>query len=60
MDFSNVDMSNFKTRTTDKGLEYQLEYQVAVAFRADEGVLRCFCMSNGKTIGSTTIKFTDL
>jgi hypothetical protein len=61
VDFTNVDMSTFEQRTGANGrLEYKLEYQLGVDFRSDEGVLRCFCMADGKTIGVTTISFTDL
>jgi hypothetical protein len=60
VDFTNVDMSTFKQRTGANGLEYKLDYQLGVDFRSDEGVLRCFCMADGKTIGVTTISFTDL
>ena len=60
VDFTNVDMSRFKQRTGSKGLEYKLDYQLGVDFRSDEGVLRCFCLADGKTIGVTTISFTDL
>lgn len=53
-------MSGFKTRTTEKGIEYRLEYKVGIDFRSDEGILRCFCQANGRTIGVTSISFTDL
>lgn len=60
VDFTNVDMNRFKQRTGTKGLEYKLDYQLGVDFRSDEGFLRCFCLADGKTIGVTTITFTDL
>jgi hypothetical protein len=60
VDFTNVDMSTFEQRTGADGLEYKLDYQLGVDFRSEEGVLRCFCMADGKTIGVTTISFTDL
>ncbi|KAK3897932.1 heat shock protein SSA3 [Staphylotrichum tortipilum] len=60
VDFTNVDMSGFKTRTTEEGLEYRLEYKIGIDFRSDEGVLRCFCQVHGRTIGVTSISFTDL
>jgi len=60
VDFTNVDMSGFKQRTTENGLEYRLEYKIGIDFRSDEGILRCFCQANGRTIGVTSISFTDL
>jgi hypothetical protein len=60
VDFTNVDMSGFEQRTTKIGLEYRLEYKVGIDFRSDEGILRCFCQANGRTIGVTSISFTDL
>ena len=60
VDFTNVDMSGFKQRRLLSGVEYRLEYEVGVDFRSDEGILRCFCLADGKTIGVTTISFTDL
>lgn len=60
VDFTNVDMTRFETRMGTKGLEYRLEFKLGVDFRSDEGVLRCFCQADGKTIGVTTINFTDL
>ncbi|KAK4252159.1 hypothetical protein C7999DRAFT_37133 [Corynascus novoguineensis] len=59
-DFTNVDMSTFQQRTVPGGVEYKLEYEMGIDFRSDEGVLRCFCLADGKTIGVTTISFTDL
>ncbi|KAL2201124.1 hypothetical protein P885DRAFT_25997 [Corynascus similis CBS 632.67] len=59
-DFTNVDMSAFQQRTVPGGVEYKLEYEMGIDFRSDEGVLRCFCLADGKTIGVTTISFTDL
>ncbi|KAL2164318.1 hypothetical protein VTH06DRAFT_3534 [Thermothelomyces fergusii] len=59
--FENVDMSMFRQRTTTWGyVKYELRYDVAVDFRADEGILRCFCLADGETIGVTTISFADL
>jgi hypothetical protein len=60
VDFTNVDMSGFRKRMGENRLEYELAYQIGVDFRSDEGVLRCFCLADGKTIGVTTISFTDL
>lgn len=60
MDFTNVDMSRFKRRVQPTGVEYQLEFQLGVDFRSEEGILRCFCLADGKTIGVTKIDFTDL
>ncbi|KAH6612882.1 hypothetical protein B0J18DRAFT_447382 [Chaetomium sp. MPI-SDFR-AT-0129] len=60
VDFTNVDMSRFRTETTATGMKYGLEYGVCVDFRSDEGLLRCFCQAHGRTIGVTTISFTDL
>ena len=60
MDFADVDMSTFMTRTVSTGIEYRLEYEICVEFRSEEGVLRCFCQAQGRTVGVTTISFTDL
>ncbi|RYO94325.1 hypothetical protein DL766_000602 [Monosporascus sp. MC13-8B] len=59
MDFTGVDMSRFQKRNTSSGIEYNLQYQFKIDFRTDEGVLRYSCVSNGKTIGATTISFTE-
>jgi len=58
VDFTGVDMSSFQTRYTPTGIEYNLQYQIKIGFRFDEGVLKFFCVSNGKPIGATTISFT--
>ncbi|KAL7919154.1 hypothetical protein ACQKWADRAFT_323202 [Trichoderma austrokoningii] len=58
-DFTNVDMSKFQRRTTSSGIEYKLEYEIRVDFRSEEGVLRFSCVSNGRTIGATSISFSD-
>jgi hypothetical protein len=60
VDFTNVDMSSFRRRTMATGIEYRLEYQVGVDFRSDEGVLRCFSLADGRTIGVTRINFKDI
>ncbi|KAL2181474.1 uncharacterized protein P884DRAFT_281709 [Thermothelomyces heterothallicus CBS 202.75] len=60
VDFANVDMSMFRQRTVSGCVEYELKYEIGVDFRADEGILRCFCLADGKTVGVTTISFTDL
>ncbi|KAK3897524.1 hypothetical protein C8A05DRAFT_19735 [Staphylotrichum tortipilum] len=60
VDFTDVDMSTFRKRMTLTGVEYELRFEVGVEFRSDEGVLRCFCQSQGKTIGTTSISFTDV
>ncbi len=60
VDFTNVDMSRFRKKTLTMGTEFRLEYEICIDFRSDEGVLRCFCRAHGRTIGVTTISFTDL
>jgi molecular chaperone DnaK (HSP70) len=60
VDFTNVDMSTFRQKRELTGTQYRLEFEVGVDFRSDEGVLRCFCLADGKTVGVTTINFTDL
>ncbi|KAK4152182.1 heat shock protein SSA3 [Chaetomidium leptoderma] len=60
VDFTNVDMSRFQRKIVGAELVYKLEYDVGVDFRSDEGVLRCFALADGKTIGVSTINFTDL
>jgi len=59
MNFTGVDMSRFQSRNTSSGIEYNLQYQFKIDFRTDEGVLKYSCVSNGRTIGTTTINFTD-
>ena len=60
VDFTNVDMSRFEQRMVLSSVEYHLKYEVGVNFRSDEGILRCFCLADGKTIGVTKISFDDL
>ncbi|KXX73243.1 Heat shock protein SSA3 [Madurella mycetomatis] len=60
LDFTNVDMSRFEQRQGDFGTEFDLEYQIGVKFRSDEGVLKCFCLSEGRLIGDATISFTEI
>lgn len=62
VDFTNVDMSRFEQRVSlsQTHVEYNLDFEIGVQFRSDEGVLRCFCLADGKTIGVTKISFADL
>ena len=57
VNFSEVDMSKFATQMTAKGIEYYLKWQLKVDLRTTDGVLRYSSVSNGKTIGVTTIDF---
>ncbi|KAK3374126.1 hypothetical protein B0T24DRAFT_577000 [Lasiosphaeria ovina] len=59
MDFTNVDMSKFDKRPGPHGTEYRLKFKICMEFRSDEGVLKCFCLSQGQKIGVTTIDFTE-
>lgn len=59
-DLTNVDMSKFQSRNVRGRVEYKLDFQVGVDFRADEGILHCFSQAQGRTIGVTTISFADL
>jgi hypothetical protein len=57
MDFTKVDMTQFQWRNTSSGIEYKLKYELRIDFRTQDGVLRYYCVSSGKTIGDTTINF---
>lgn len=59
IDFTSVDMSKFQWRNTSNGIEYNLEYEIRIDFTSQEGVLMYSCISSGKTIGVTTIDFSD-
>ncbi|KAK3362433.1 hypothetical protein B0T25DRAFT_561503 [Lasiosphaeria hispida] len=62
-DFTSVDMAGFEKKNLKEGrgkVKYKVEYEVNVDFRSDVGVLRCFCTSRGKTIGATSLHFSDL
>ena len=59
IDFTSVDMSGFRWRNISNGIEYNLEYEIRIDFRSQEGVLGYSCISSGKTIGVTTIDFSD-
>jgi hypothetical protein len=59
-DFTNVNMSRFEQKMGPTGVEYKLEFELGVDFRSDEGILRCFCLADGKTIGVAKIDFTEL
>jgi len=59
IDFSGVDMTHFESRHTEGKVEYYLRYRVKVDMRTEDGVLRVSCISNGKTIGITTIDFRE-
>ena len=57
MNFSDVDMSNFEKQMTAEGIEYRVQWQFKVDLRTTDGVLRYSSVSNGKTLGVTTIDF---
>ncbi|KAM3505005.1 hypothetical protein MY11210_008142 [Beauveria gryllotalpidicola] len=59
MDFTGVDMSRFAKRDIPSGIEYNLQYEFKIDFRSDDGVLKYSCVSDGKIIGATSIKFTE-
>jgi hypothetical protein len=60
MDFTNADKSTFRQRQGEHGTEYKLSFQVVIEFGSNTGVLNCFCVSDGRRIGETTISFTEL
>jgi hypothetical protein len=57
MDLSGLDMSKFATQLTAKGVEYDVHWQFKVDLRTTDGVLRYSSLSNGETLGVTTIDF---
>lgn len=59
MDFSGVDMAQFKSRRIQGGVEYNVHYQVKVDMRSEDGLLRYSCIAGDKTVGITTIDFME-
>ncbi|KAK6828704.1 hypothetical protein RU639_003752 [Aspergillus parasiticus] len=60
VDFSNVDLSRFKSKTVDGERLYSLSYKLKVIFGAQEGILQFEAVSQGQTIGTTSINFNTL
>ena len=59
VDWTDVDLSKYQRREGISGVEFKIDFKIRIDFRADEGVLRCFCVADGKTIGASTISFSD-
>ncbi|KAB8210440.1 hypothetical protein BDV34DRAFT_220577 [Aspergillus parasiticus] len=60
VDFSNVDLSRFESKTVDGEHLYSLSYKLKVIFGAQEGILQFEAVSQGQTIGTTSINFNTL
>ncbi|KAE8310814.1 hypothetical protein BDV41DRAFT_579164 [Aspergillus transmontanensis] len=60
VDFSNVDLSRFESKTVDGERLYSLSYKLKVIFGAQEGILQFEAVSQGQTIGTTSINFNTL
>ncbi|PYI31866.1 actin-like ATPase domain-containing protein [Aspergillus indologenus CBS 114.80] len=58
VDFSQVDLSRFPVKEKDSHKIYKLEYNIRVTFGARDGLLNFEAISQGKTIGKTSIDFT--
>ncbi|KAL2819072.1 hypothetical protein BDW59DRAFT_181760 [Aspergillus cavernicola] len=58
VDFSNVDLSRFNPRFVYGTPVYHLKFELKVIFGAQEGVLKFEAISQGRTIGQTSIDFT--
>ncbi|RAH64719.1 Hsp70 family protein [Aspergillus aculeatinus CBS 121060] len=58
VDFSQVDLSRFPVKEKDGDKVYKLEYNIRVTFGARDGLLKFEAISQGKTIGETSIEFT--
>ncbi|KAE8364462.1 hypothetical protein BDV27DRAFT_128405 [Aspergillus caelatus] len=60
VDFSNTDLSRFESKSVDGKRLYYLRYKLKVIFGAQEGILRFEAVSQGQTIGTTSINFNTL
>lgn len=60
VDFSNVDLSRFGSKSVDGERLYSLSYNLTVILGAQEGILRFEAVSQGQTIGTTSINFNTI
>ncbi|GIJ81658.1 hypothetical protein Asppvi_000157 [Aspergillus pseudoviridinutans] len=58
VDFSNVDLAMFPSKVIKDERVYKLSYELKVTFGAREGVLKFEALSQGQTIGETSINFS--
>jgi len=59
MDISGVKMSRFRSQRTAAGTSYEVQYELKVDMRTEDGVLKYTCIADGKTVGITTIDFRE-
>ncbi|KAL4789394.1 actin-like ATPase domain-containing protein [Aspergillus venezuelensis] len=57
VDFSNVDLTRFESKTIDGERTYRLSYRLKVIFGAQEGLLKFEAESQGQVIGKASIDF---
>ncbi|KAE8370730.1 actin-like ATPase domain-containing protein [Aspergillus caelatus] len=60
VDFTGVDLQQFDSKMKDGRRMYNLTYDVKVIFGAQEGVLKFEAVSQGQTIGRTSINFATI
>jgi hypothetical protein len=58
VDFSNVDLATFPSKVIKDKRAYELSYDLKVTVGAREGVLKFEALSQGQTIGQTSINFS--
>ncbi|KAF7157792.1 hypothetical protein CNMCM6106_003921 [Aspergillus hiratsukae] len=58
VDFSNVNLAMFPSKVIKDERVYELSYELKVTFGAREGVLKFEALSQGQTIGQTSINFS--
>jgi hypothetical protein len=58
VDFSNVDLATFPSKVINDEKVYNLGCELKVTFGAREGVLKFEALSQGHTIGQTSINFS--
>ncbi|KAL3430242.1 hypothetical protein BDV09DRAFT_202347 [Aspergillus tetrazonus] len=58
VDLSNVDLSRFNSKLIDGRRAYDIQLQLKVTFGAQEGLLKYEAISQGKTIGVTSIDYS--
>ncbi|KAM0091075.1 hypothetical protein ACP6JD_005519 [Aspergillus fumigatus] len=58
VDFSNVDLELFPSKVIKNKRVYKLNYKLRVTFGAREGVLKFEAVSQGQTVGQTSINFS--
>jgi hypothetical protein len=58
VDLSNVDLSRFNSKLIDDRRAYDIQLHLKVTFGAQEGLLKYEAISQGKTIGVTSIDYS--